>query len=147
MTHERSFIFGQVQHNPASAILAPMISIGRLGVIASLSIFCHATAWGQGFAGPPRGYYGAPVIPPWMLAPPEPTTPYPPMQTPRFMSDTPEYCAELLEDIEHYRQRVATVPPNAEMLVAEGQHLCEIGHYRPGITRLRTALMLLRHER
>lgn len=124
-----------------------MNSIGRLGIIASLSVFCHAAAWGQGFGGPPRGGFGAPMPPPWMFAPPTPVTPYPPMQTPRFLNDTPEYCEELLEDINRARQRVATFPPNADMLAAEGQHLCEIGHYRPGITRLRTALMILRHER
>ena len=140
-------MFGQVQHNQTSAILLSMKSIGRLGIIASLSVFCHAAAWGQGFSTPPRGGLAPPVLPPWILAPPEPPTPYPPMQTPRFLNDTPEYCAELLGDIERYRQRVATLPPNAEMLAAEGQRQCEIGHFRPGITRLRTALMILRHER
>jgi hypothetical protein len=119
---------------------------GRIGIIASLSVFCHTTAWGQGF-GPPRAYYGVPGTPPWMIGPPPPPPPNPPMQTPRFMDDTEAYCEELLGDIQRYRQRVATIPPEAESLAAEGQHLCDIGHFRPGITRLRTALMILRHER
>ena len=142
-------MFGPVQDNTSSAILRGMNWIGRLGMIASLSVFCQAAAWGQGFGAlpPPHGNYGAPMPPPWMFAPSTPPAPYPPMQTPRFLNDTPEYCAELLGDIERYRLRIATLPPNAEMLAAEGQHLCEIGHFRPGITRLRTALMILRHER
>jgi len=68
------------------------------------------------------------------------------MQTPRFMNDTAEYCEELVEDIDRLRLRIVMVPGNVEMLVAEGQRLCDIGHFRPGITRLRTALMILRHE-
>jgi len=78
---------------------------------------------------------------------PQPGPPQPgPMQTPRFMNDTAEYCEELVEDIDRLRLRIVMVPGNVEMLVAEGQRLCDIGHFRPGITRLRTALMILRHE-
>jgi len=38
------------------------------------------------------------------------------------------------------------MPSDAAMLAREGERLCRIGHFRPGIFRLRTALMILRHS-
>ena len=134
-------MFAPVSHKLTDAILPPMMSAWRLGIVASLLSMTYAPAWAQGF-GPGRGFV-QPAPPPWMFAPPPPG----PMQTPRFMSDTAEYCEELAEDIARLRQRIVMVPGDVDMLAADGQRLCEIGHYRPGITRLRTALMILRHER
>ena len=114
----------------------------------------HSQAWAQGFGpggaqfvgpGSGRGFV-QPSPPPWMIVPSPQPAPYQPMQTPRLLNDTPEYCDELLDDIASMRTQVAYVPPSVETLTAEGSRLCQIGHYRPGIMRLRTALMLLRHQ-
>jgi hypothetical protein len=87
---------------------------------------------------------------PWTL-PPHPGQPPPPpppgmQEMPRIMNDTPEYCDELRNDIIRLRARRSEMPPDAAMLAREGERLCRIGHFRPGIFRLRTALMILRHS-
>jgi len=117
----------------------------RLGKIASLLVFLSAAADGQSFDPDPGALH--PMPEPWVggIAPPPPVEDAP-MQTPRLLNDTPEYCAELLESIDKIRMRINTIPPQATMLAEEGQRLCQIGHFRPGIVRLRTALMLLRHS-
>jgi hypothetical protein len=55
----------------------------------------------------------------------------------RVTTDSAAYCAELVE-------RVATLPRGADeptrSLAAEGQRLCETGHVRSGIARLRRAI-------
>ncbi len=131
------------------------MSTWRLGMIAPLLMAVHTQAWSQGFgpgggpgygAPPGRGFV-QPSPPPWMFVPSPQPPAYQPMQTPRLLNDTPEYCEELLDDISSLRMRVAAVPPTVDTLASEGARLCQIGHYRPGIMRLRTALMLLRHER
>ena len=68
------------------------------------------------------------------------------METPRLLNDTPEYCAELRDSIDRVRLRAHIVPADAMMLADEGARLCSIGHFRPGIMRLRTALMILRRS-
>ena len=90
--------------------------------------------------------YVQPSAPPWMFAPGPQPAPYEPMVTPRLLNDTPEYCDELLSDIANLRPHTPNVPPAVDTLAAEGERLCQIGHFRPGIMRLRTALMMLRHE-
>jgi hypothetical protein len=63
---------------------------------------------------------------------------------PRLMDDTAEYCEELRIDIAQIRATRREIPPDAAMLTREGERMCRIGHIRPGIYRLRTALMMLR---
>jgi hypothetical protein len=64
---------------------------------------------------------------------------------PRYMPDTPEYCDALRANIARIQARRGDLPPDAEMLAREGEAMCRMGHFRPGIFRLRTALMMLRH--
>jgi hypothetical protein len=60
-------------------------------------------------------------------------------------TDTPEYCQKLFDRIRE-ALRTATEPPPSTVgsLSTEGQHLCDEGLTRPGILRLRRALLLLR---
>jgi hypothetical protein len=64
----------------------------------------------------------------------------------RVTSDTPEYCLRLLDRVSDL-VRVATPPPPQEVasLSSEGQRMCDQGHTRGGILRLRRALMLMLH--
>ena len=61
---------------------------------------------------------------------------------PRSMTDTVEYW-------DHLARRFAAVAPNrqphlhAANMAADGNRLCRQGHMRPGILRLRRALILL----
>lgn len=68
-----------------------------------------------------------------------------PQAMPRIMNDTEAYCAELREDIARIRARRKSVSDDVALLTREGERMCLIGHIRPGIYRLRTALKLLRH--
>ena len=63
---------------------------------------------------------------------------------PRILNDTREYCEELREDIARIRKAQAAVSAEALALAREGERLCRIGHIRPGIYRLRSALMMMR---
>lgn len=63
---------------------------------------------------------------------------------PRILNDTRAYCEELRADIARIRLLRQDIPDDAEMLTREGERLCRIGHIRPGVYRLRTALMILR---
>ena len=65
----------------------------------------------------------------------------------RVISDTPEYCLELLDRVSEM-VRVASIPPPEEvgLLSSEGQRMCDQGQTRGGIVRLRRALMLLTHQ-
>lgn len=81
------------------------------------------------------------------LSRPGPLPPQPQQGVPRMMDDTPEYCAELRDDITRVRLRRGGLPPDVAALASEGEQLCQIGHIRPGVYRLRTALMLLRQHR
>lgn len=57
--------------------------------------------------------------------------------TPRVTTDSREYCAELVS-------RLDTLPgardPAVRRMAEEGLHLCEAGHPRAGVTRLRLAI-------
>ncbi len=66
----------------------------------------------------------------------------PPM--PRILNDTLEYCIELSRDIARLRDRSGATSTHVALLTQEGERMCRIGHIRPGIYRLRIALMLLR---
>jgi hypothetical protein len=61
-------------------------------------------------------------------------------------SDTPEYCTQLAERIQAM-ERGAREPLPRDLLALsdEGRRLCDQGQTRNGITRLRRALLLLRH--
>jgi hypothetical protein len=63
---------------------------------------------------------------------------------PRILNDTREYCDVLRQDIAQIRTRMGEIPSAPAMLVREGERMCQMGHFRPGIYRLRTALMMLR---
>lgn len=66
---------------------------------------------------------------------------------PRLTSDTPEYCQQLHERVSQLI-RIADAPPPREVafLSSEGQRLCEQGHIRGGVLRLRKALMLMKTQ-
>jgi len=65
----------------------------------------------------------------------------------RIITDTPEYCLQLLDRVSEM-VRVASIPPPEEvsLLSSEGQRMCDQGQTRGGIVRLRRALMLLTHQ-
>jgi hypothetical protein len=62
-------------------------------------------------------------------------------------TDTPEYCRQLIDRVGQLVS-AATVPPPVAVgsLSREGQRLCDQGLTRPGILRLRRALMLLERQ-
>ena len=66
----------------------------------------------------------------------------------RVTSDSPEFCAQLADML---RQDVRThqpapVPDEVRVLGREGRKMCREGHIRPGILRIRRALLILRGE-
>ena len=65
----------------------------------------------------------------------------------RVITDTPEYCLQLLDRVSQM-VRVASSPPPQEVssLSTEGQRMCDQGQTRGGILRLRRALMLMIHS-
>lgn len=63
---------------------------------------------------------------------------------PRILNDTRAYCEELRDEIARIRKAGGAVPAEALALAREGERMCLIGHIRPGIYRLRSALMMMR---
>ena len=62
-------------------------------------------------------------------------------------TDTPEYCHRLIDRISELIGSVPQPPPvSVNSLSNEGRRLCDEGRTRPGILRLRRALMLLEQE-
>jgi hypothetical protein len=61
----------------------------------------------------------------------------------RVTTDSAEYCAHLLARIGQARARAEAPGHRADVLTAEGRRMCAAGHVRPGIARLRRALLLL----
>ena len=66
----------------------------------------------------------------------------------RITSDTPEFCSRLAERL---RQKIRAirpepVPDEVVLLEQEGLRMCHEGHVRPGILRIRQALMILRQS-
>jgi hypothetical protein len=61
-------------------------------------------------------------------------------------TDSPAYCLQLYERVEHLRLST-TVPPPREVtdLSAEGQKMCDTGLARGGVMRLRRALTIMMH--
>ena len=67
----------------------------------------------------------------------------------RVITHTRQYCEELSTRAASMRQTdgprlLAATVEEARMLAAEGDRLCAHGQIRPGIIRLRRAIMLLR---
>ena len=72
-------------------------------------------------------------------------------ETVRVITHTPEYCAELSARARALGAlarppETAQVRAEAGALVVEADRLCAQGQIRPGIIRLRRAIMLLRGE-
>lgn len=62
-------------------------------------------------------------------------------------SDTREYCLHLLDRVSSLVRLSATpVPSEVTTLSAEGERLCDRGQPKPGILRLRRALMIMEHD-
>ena len=62
-------------------------------------------------------------------------------------TDTPEYCHRLIERISELVGSEPQPPPvTVSSLSNEGRRLCDEGLTRPGILRLRRALMLLEQD-
>jgi hypothetical protein len=83
---------------------------------------------------------GPDFAPPSVLAPPQAQGPPGPL---RVTTDTPEYCGHLAGRIATVQHTQLATHPEADTLAAEGQHMCDIGHIRGGIARLRRALIML----
>ena len=64
----------------------------------------------------------------------------------RVMSDTPEYCWHLADEIAANQRETRGLPPEVRMLAREGQRMCDHGLIVAGIRRLRRALLLLRAD-
>lgn len=66
-------------------------------------------------------------------------------------TDTPEYCGSLFSQIARMprRDNVPDSDENVEVnsLAMQGRRLCELGHIRAGLVRLRRALLILQGER
>ncbi|AHJ63992.1 putative secreted protein [Granulibacter bethesdensis] len=62
-------------------------------------------------------------------------------------SDTLDYCQQLQHKLARQEAHfVLGAPPSDVMQLADqGRHLCDQGHVRGGILRLRKALLILRH--
>jgi hypothetical protein len=65
----------------------------------------------------------------------------------RVITDTPEYCVKLLQQIDRIRDHREELPARVEMLTSEGQRMCARGYVRRGIVRLRRALVILQAAR
>jgi hypothetical protein len=66
--------------------------------------------------------------------------------TPRVITNTREYCDELSARAGQLRQARRYPLAEADVLATEGGRLCAQGQIRPGVMRLRRAIMLLREE-
>ena len=55
-------------------------------------------------------------------------------------TDTPEYCLSLAAHMESQGE----MTPNARVLWQRGRSMCEHGHIRGGLARLRRAMMVIR---
>jgi len=65
-------------------------------------------------------------------------------EVPRVITHTRDYCEALSARAGELRQARGSTPAEAVLLAAEGDRLCAQGQIRPGIMRLRRAIMLLR---
>ena len=65
-------------------------------------------------------------------------------EVPRVITHTRDYCEALSARAGELRLARGSTPAEAVLLAAEGDRLCAQGQIRPGIMRLRRAIMLLR---
>lgn len=62
----------------------------------------------------------------------------------RLITDTPEYCAQLIERVHQAeRARGRPAPQDARVLSEEGELMCDHGEVRGGILRLRRAMQIM----
>jgi hypothetical protein len=66
----------------------------------------------------------------------------------RVTSDSRQYCMQLADTLEREEE---AYPPGPDLEVVrslgrEGERMCREGHIRPGILRIREALLKLRHR-
>jgi hypothetical protein len=109
----------------------------RRAALATMAATLPAAAWS---AGP------APDATRWRPAWATTVQDSPKEETLRVLSYTPEHCRELALRASALRARARAPHPQAALLASEGERLCAHGHYRPGIVRLRRAVLLLRDE-
>ena len=57
-------------------------------------------------------------------------------------SDTPSYCLSLAQRME----QAGSMPPQIRVLWEEGRDMCQRGHVRGGLARLRRAMMISRGD-
>ena len=69
-----------------------------------------------------------------------------PEPPPKLLTDSFEYCNQLAGQVNNDLARTTRPPVDAMELAAEGQHLCAIGHLRPGIQRLKMAIKRLQYR-
>ena len=62
-------------------------------------------------------------------------------------SDSAAYCEHLAGRVMELRQRMPRPQPEVDLLLDRGQQLCAEGRVRPGLNRLRHALLDLREAR
>jgi hypothetical protein len=62
----------------------------------------------------------------------------------RVMTDTPEYCWHLANEVATTPREFRLLPPDVRVLATEGRRMCDHGLVRGGILRLRRALLMLR---
>jgi hypothetical protein len=75
------------------------------------------------------------------MAQPAPRQFYP---LPGMTTDGPEYCGHLVGEFTREQQLRPPASAYARMLAADGREMCDRGHLKGGIERLRRALILLR---
>ena len=65
---------------------------------------------------------------------------------PEITSDSPAYCLQLHQRVETLRLNAGGVPPlEVSQLAAEGLSMCDNGHAKGGVMRLRRAMTILMH--
>jgi hypothetical protein len=105
----------------------------RMSLVRSIATFGLLFAAPAVFSGP-----GGPVSAQGQRVPGSPM---------EITSDTREYCLHLLDRVSDLVRLSATpVPSEVTTLSAEGERLCDHGQPKPGILRLRRALMIMEHD-
>ena len=64
----------------------------------------------------------------------------------RVITHTQEYCNQLSAYVDELRRQTVVASEEARHLAQEGDRMCLQGQIRPGIIRLRRAMMLLRGQ-
>jgi len=65
----------------------------------------------------------------------------------KVTSDSPEFCAQLADQLQQEQDQLKAVPKEVASLTEEGRRMCGHGQVRPGIFRLRRAFQILQGER